>query len=225
MAKHILVFMSSVKEAEDLSENLKLKGISSAIISAKTPKKERADILKQFKEGKIKVVTNFGTLTTGYDFPELDCVILGRPTQSVALYYQMVGRGIRIAPGKEKTKIIDICGNVKRFGKIENFEIVEDKPNMHRLRSDTSYLSGFCFYRNIDLEENDYKGLKEVDFGGKEILKFGKYKGQHVSKIPNSYLSWCLENLKGSFKDIFQKELDRREKSRAEKLAKESVPF
>lgn len=224
--KHALVFMSSVEEATSLANNLKARGISSEIISAKTPKKERADILRQFKEGKIRVVTNFGTLTTGYDFPELDCVILGRPTQSVALYYQMVGRGIRIAPGKEKTKIIDICGNVKRFGKIENFEIVEEKPGMHRLRSDTSYLSGYDFYNNIDIESTGYSGLREVEWAGHDnIVQFGKWKGTHITKIPNDYLYWVCENLTGKWQQNFKKEKERREESALKKRMELVSPF
>ena len=225
-AKHLLVFMSSVEEATRLAQNLKAGGILGAIISAKTPKKERADILKQFKEGKIRVVTNFGTLTTGYDFPELDCVILGRPTQSVALYYQMVGRGIRIAPGKEKTKIIDICGNVKRFGKIENFEIVEEIPNLHRLRSDTSYLTGFDFYHNQDIESTGYSGLREVEWAGHDnIVQFGKHKGLHIAKVPNDYLNWCVENLTGKWQKNFQKEKERREESAMKKRMELVSPF
>lgn len=225
-SKHLLVFMSSVEEATQLSDYVMRGGVSSAIISAKTPKKEREDILRRFKSGEIRVVCNFGTLTTGYDFPELDCVILGRPTQSVALYYQMVGRGIRIAPGKEKVRIIDICGNVKRFGKIENFEITEEKPELHRLKSDVSYLSGYDFYSNIDLESNDYRGVTETEFKrSDEIIRFGVHKGKHVATIPNGYLVWAKENMKGSWQKMFQKEFERREKSRKEKLASEISPF
>jgi len=225
-SKHILVFMSSVKEAADLVENLTSKGVTAAIISAKTPKKERAEILRQFKTGEIRVVCNFGTLTVGYDFPELDCVMLGRPTQSVALYYQMMGRGIRIAPGKEKVKIVDICGNVKRFGKIEEFQIVENSSNMHRLKSNTSYLTGYDFYHNVDLEAQNYAGMKETEFKrNDDIVRFGRYKGQHVSKLPNDYLMWAKENMKGSWQAMFQKEHERREASRKSKAAAETVPF
>lgn len=225
-SRHILVFMSSVQEATDLASNLSFRGTTAAVISAKTNKKDRADILKRFKEGKIRVVCNFGTLTTGFDFPELDCVILGRPTQSVALYYQMMGRGIRIAPGKDKVRVTDICGNVKRFGKIENFEIVEDKLNMHRLKSDTSWLTGFCFYRNVDLEATDYAGLRESEFAKHdEIIHFGKYKGTHITKIPNDYLDWCIENMSGTWQENFKKERARRDESMAKKRAAETVPF
>jgi len=227
-SKHILVFMSSVGEATELSDNLKSKGLTSEVVSAKTPKKDRAEILRKFKTGEIRVVCNFGTLTTGYDFPALDCVILGRPTQSVALYYQMMGRGIRIAPGKEKVRIIDICGNIERFGKIEEFEIVEEKKNMHRLKSNASFLTGYDFYHNRDIESTGYAGLCETEFKrSEEIVRFGKFKGQHISKISNSYLEWGKENLGGSYKEMFQKEYKRRQDSIAKKQLFEdnSLPF
>ena len=225
-SRHILVFMSSVQEATRLAQNLALRSVTAEIISAKTPKKERAYILEQFRAGKIRVVCNFGTLTTGYDFPELDCVILGRPTQSVALYYQMIGRGIRIAPKKTQVRIIDICGNVKRFGKIENFEIVENSPGMHRLKSNTSFLTGYDFYHNEDIEAKNYAGLKEEEFKrNDDIVRFGKWKGTHVAKIPNDYLEWACQNISGNWKKIFKKEKDRRDASRLQRRLELEVPF
>ncbi|SFG55224.1 intein N-terminal splicing region [Prevotella sp. KH2C16] len=87
--KGVLVFTRFVEEAESLVEKLKIKGISAAIVTGATTKAERESILQDFKNGIVKVVANVGTLTTGFDYPELDTVILGRPTKSLALYYQM----------------------------------------------------------------------------------------------------------------------------------------
>jgi len=225
-SRHILVFMQSVAESAKFSEYLQSSGISSASISAKTPKNEREDILRRFKSGEIRVVSNVQCLTVGFDFPELDCIIVARPTQSIRLFQQILGRGIRLAPGKEKCRVIDLAGNVNRFGKIENFEIVEHKTGMHRLKSNTSYLTGYDFYHNIDLESQNYAGLKETEFKrNDDIIRFGRYKGQHVSKLPNDYLNWCRENMKGSWQEMFKKELIRRELSRKEKLAAEILPF
>lgn len=71
------------------------------------------------------MVCNVGVLTTGFDYPELETVILARPTMSLALYYQMIGRGVRPHPAKEYTKIVDLCGNIHLFGKVENLEIID----------------------------------------------------------------------------------------------------
>ena len=86
----VLTFTRYIEEAESLVGKLRSVGINSDIVTGETPKKERKSILAQFKAGRIKVVANVGTLTTGFDYPELDTVILGRPTKSLALYYQMV---------------------------------------------------------------------------------------------------------------------------------------
>lgn len=87
--KGVLVFTRFIQEADDLVRNLSMAGITSKIVTGETPKKERESILEAFKKGSIKVVANVGTLTTGFDYPELDTVIIGRPTKSLALYYQI----------------------------------------------------------------------------------------------------------------------------------------
>lgn len=90
-------------------------------------KTDRARILDGFKAGRIKVVVNVGILTTGFDFPALSTIVLARPTMSLALYYQMVGRAIR--PYQDKVGwIVDLCGNVKRFGKVQDL-ILHDTGN------------------------------------------------------------------------------------------------
>lgn len=129
--KGVLVFTRYIEEAEKLVSKLKGIGINSAIVTGETPKKERESILAEFKDGKIKVVANVGTLTTGFDYPELDTIILGRPTKSLALYYQMVGRAIRPSIGKDGW-VVDLCGNYKRFGNVANLEIGLEEPNSTR---------------------------------------------------------------------------------------------
>ena len=82
----ILVFTRFVEDAERLAEDLM--GFCE-VVSGKTPKKEREAILERFKAGETEVLANVGVLTTGFDFPALDTIILARPTMSLALYYQM----------------------------------------------------------------------------------------------------------------------------------------
>lgn len=120
--KGVLVFTRFTEEAERLVGKLQQKGINSAIVTGETPKKEREAILEKFKNGIIKVVSNVGVLTTGFDYPALDTVILARPTKSLSLYYQIVGRAIR--PFKDKDGwIIDLCGNFRTFGKVSDLRI------------------------------------------------------------------------------------------------------
>ena len=120
--KGILVFTAFRKESESLVSKLQSLGIKAAIVTCDTPKREREDILQRFKKGEIKVVSNCGTLTTGFDYPELDTVILARPTKSLALFYQMVGRAIRPSEGKIGW-VVDMAGNYSRFGNVADLYI------------------------------------------------------------------------------------------------------
>lgn len=121
--KHCLSFVRTVEQAERLAEKLPL----SAVISAQTKPKERAAILEAFKSGKVKTVFNVNVLTVGFDFPELDFVTLSRPTMSLALYMQMIGRGVRPSPEKDKCVFVDLCGNIDRFGEIEDIHFGLDE--------------------------------------------------------------------------------------------------
>ena len=122
--KGILVFTRFLKEAERLTMSIP----GTAIVSGDTPKKERERILEAFKAREVQVVANVGVLTTGFDYPELDTVVMARPTMSLALWYQIVGRAIRPHPSKEAGWIVDLCGNVRRFGEVKDLRL-EDTGN------------------------------------------------------------------------------------------------
>ena len=118
----VLVFTRFIEEAENLVEKLKLTGINASIVTGETPKKDREKMLADFKAGQIKVIANVGVLTTGFDYPELDTIVLARPTKSLSLYYQMVGRAIRPHSGKDGW-VIDLGGSYRRFGRVDDLRI------------------------------------------------------------------------------------------------------
>jgi len=113
--KNVLVFTRFVDESVRLSKVIP----GCAVVTAETPPKERAHILAAFKDGRIRVVTNVGIVAIGFDFPELECVILARPSISLALYYQQVGRVLRTHPRKRLAYVVDMVGLVKQFGPVE----------------------------------------------------------------------------------------------------------
>lgn len=120
----ILVFTKFLEECEALCKSLP----SCAMVSGTTPKKDREEILENFKNGCVDVLVNVGILTTGFDYPELDTIVMARPTMSLALYYQIVGRALRPHPSKESSWFVDLAGNIKRFGKVEDLHLVEPNP-------------------------------------------------------------------------------------------------
>lgn len=144
--KHRLVFVKNVVDAIDLAQRVP----DSACVHAGTKKKEREQILNAFKEGKIKTVFNVGVLTVGFDFPALDTIIVARPTMSLALFMQMIGRGIRLSDGKEDCAVVDMCGNLARFGKIEEIRYEVDEKGQWVLRNNERVLSGVPLNKRDD---------------------------------------------------------------------------
>lgn len=124
--KNILIFCSLIEEANQVHKRIP----GSAILTGDTKKEERERILSLFKNGTTKCLINVGVLTTGFDFPALEAVLMARSTMSLSLYYQIVGRVMRIftyADGtKKKGWFVDMGGNIKFFGKIETMQIVDN---------------------------------------------------------------------------------------------------
>lgn len=139
--KGILVFTRFLKEAERLIRSIP----GTAIVSGDTPKKERERILEAFKAGEIPVVANVGVLTTGFDYPELDTIVMARPTMSLALWYQIVGRAIRPHPDKEAGWIVDLCGNLKRFGEVKDLRLVDGGNGKWAVYSNNRQLTNVRF--------------------------------------------------------------------------------
>ena len=124
----ILVFTRFIKEAEQLRYRLANTGVTAAIVTGETPKKEREAIIQAFKAGNIDVVTNASCLAIGFDYPELDTIILAAPTKSLSRYYQEVGRCVRPFQNKNAW-VIDLGGSYRRFGKVSDLKIALEKPD------------------------------------------------------------------------------------------------
>jgi hypothetical protein len=107
-----LVFAANVAHAKNLSDDFNSAGIKSAYILGETSREERHDILRKFKTGDIKVVTNCQVLTEGFNEPSIQTLLMARPTKSSVLYQQMVGRGTRLFEGKPWLNLVDFVDNV-----------------------------------------------------------------------------------------------------------------
>jgi DNA repair protein RadD len=106
--KGVIIFTSSIRHAEEILEYLPKN--NSAIVIGDTPSDERDSIINRFKNQEIKFLVNVSVLTTGFDAPHVDVIAILRPTESVGLYQQIVGRGLRLSPGKEDCLILDYTG-------------------------------------------------------------------------------------------------------------------
>ena len=130
--KSILVFCPSIAVCERFCKRYKSgTGEVAALITGSTPADKRESIIKRFKgidesetlfgdkPDPIRVLANVNVLTTGFDAPNVDCIVMLRPTASPGLYYQQVGRGFRICPGKKDCLVLDYCGNIMRHGPVD----------------------------------------------------------------------------------------------------------
>ncbi len=106
--KGVMIFTSTVKHAKELLKYLP-EGLTELVIGD-TPLKQRDLIIQRFKKQEIKYLVNVSVLTTGFDAPHVDVIAILRPTQSLSLYQQIVGRGLRLSPGKENCLILDYTG-------------------------------------------------------------------------------------------------------------------
>ncbi len=116
----VLVFAAGVAHGRHVADVLRGKfGAQAGTVFGETPDCDRDRILSEFKAGRLKYLVNVNVLTTGFDAPNVDCVAMLRPTLSPGLYYQMVGRGFRLNPGKENCLVLDFGGNVMRHGPVD----------------------------------------------------------------------------------------------------------
>ncbi len=111
-----ILFACGVAHSKRFAAQFVAAGVPAEHLDGTTPAKEREQILARVRSGETAVLCNVGVATEGFDLPELGCVILARPTKSLALYLQMVGRVLRPADGKTVARIHDHCGAVQAHG-------------------------------------------------------------------------------------------------------------
>lgn len=116
--RSILWFCTGIENAHHYAEKLIGFGEEAHVITGDTPHRLRDETLRAFKAGEFRHLTNANVLTTGFDAPNIDGIVLARPVLSPALYVQMVGRGLRLKNHTDHCKVFDFAGNIARHGPI-----------------------------------------------------------------------------------------------------------
>ncbi len=113
----VLCFGCSLEHASALAVLLRRKGRSAAFVSGETRRATRRYLIEEFRNGHVQVLCNYGVLTTGFDAPKIRAIVIARPTTSVVLYEQMIGRGMRgpLNGGTKECLLIDLADNITRF--------------------------------------------------------------------------------------------------------------
>lgn len=144
MAKNrhgVMIFTSSVRHASEIMASLPPQ--DSALVVGETESEQRAIIIQNFKLRKIKYLVNVSVLTTGFDAPHVDVIAILRPTESVSLFQQIIGRGLRLSPGKSDCLVLDYTG---QGHDLFTPEIEDRKPQTDSVRVDV--LCPACGFNN-----------------------------------------------------------------------------
>ncbi|RMG86259.1 MAG: DEAD/DEAH box helicase [Bacteroidetes bacterium] len=171
LGKKTLIFNAGINTSLQVCETFTHAGFEIRHLDSHCSKQERREILKWFHNKPDAILTSVGILTTGFDEPGIEVIILNRATRSLSLYYQMIGRGSRIAKGKQSFSVIDLGNNAARFGLWEK-EVDWDKIFRYPERFLASLISDEEIERNFK-----YTMPEEIreQFANSEVVDFDIY--------------------------------------------------
>lgn len=182
-----IFYTSSLNHALSLFAEFERAGIPAAYVDGHMSLEKRRRILRAFKEGKLKVLTNMNVLTEGFDDPEVECIALVRPTKSLNLYAQIVGRGLRIAPEKKDCLVLDFTGisrNHTVVGLPELFGITDEA--VRKAWEEGEKVSVGAVEREGEKKVVVLVGEKEVEFAFE-----GQEAARYATKVGGSYVLTC----------------------------------
>ena len=154
----VMIFAATVQHAQEIAGYLPEQ--ETALVTGATDLRDRDQLIQRFKQRQLKYLVNVSVLTTGFDAPHVDLIAILRPTQSVSLYQQIVGRGLRLDEGKRDCLVIDYAGN---HVNLHHPEVGEPKPN-----PDSEPVQVFCpgcGFANIFWGKTDSDGRVVEHYG------------------------------------------------------------
>ena len=190
VGKKTLIFNSSIRISQWVLHFFKEKNCTNIRhLDSTVSDKERQEILAWFRKTPGAILTSVGILTTGFDEPSIEVIMLNRATRSIALYHQMVGRGSRIFPDKKQFLIVDLGNNARRFG------FWEDTLDWEKIFKNPSwFLDEYLSQEQNDWDYNEYERPVELteklkhqpensELSIKELYKIANQKHQKSSVV------------------------------------------
>ncbi len=238
LGKKTLIFNNGIDTSKHVYATFKQAGFDIRHLDNTHNPRERREILQWFREKPDAILTSVSILTTGFDEPTVESIILNRATKSLTLYFQMIGRGSRVLPNKKEFNVIDLGNNLSRFG------LWEAEVNwMNIFRSPELYLEGILTDEEIELaykyimpEElrKRFSNSADIDFDVKkeheDALNHHHRPRVVIEKSIAQHLKMCIENSTNlnealALAEILKEEIDYRVRVYARCLSKTSESY
>jgi len=197
-----LIFNNGIQTSRYVHDTFLSAGYKIKYIDNTNTKEERREILKWFKETPNAILTSVGILTTGFDEPSIETIVINRATKSLALYFQMIGRGSRVCGKKNKFRILDLGNNVSRFGLWTDpidWMYIFNNPNqfLESLESDEEIESKFCYQMPDDIRSR-FSRTAVMGFNIKEayeeVMNSGGKSKMVLEYSLSQHAKMCIEN-------------------------------
>lgn len=205
--KKTLIFNNGINTSKEVYETFRNAGLDIRHLDNTTSKQDRRDILKWFKKKPDAILTSVSILTTGFDEPTVESIILNRATKSLTLYYQMIGRGSRVLPGKDEFTVIDLGNNAARFGLWSapvDWKQIFRSPDFYleNLVSDEEIEQNFRYEMPRELRMK-FSNTKDVSFDVDEeydnVIKKGLKSKTVLERSMEQHCQMCVENSEDVF--------------------------
>ena len=205
--KKTLIFNNGINTSKEVYYTFKKAGYNVRHLDNTCNKQERKEILKWFKNTPDGILTSVSILTTGFDEPTVESIILNRATRSLTLYFQMIGRGSRILDNKKSFLVVDLGNNVIRFGpwsQPTDWQHIFKNPDyyLENMRNDEDIERDFVYVMPDKLRQK-FKKAKDVDFDIKQTYKEVTRQGQKSMKAIEisiaQHSQMCIENSEDVF--------------------------
>ncbi|WP_353779980.1 DEAD/DEAH box helicase family protein [Winogradskyella sp. 3972H.M.0a.05] len=200
--KKTLIFNNGINTSKEVYYSFKKAGYNVKHLDNTATKQERKDTLKWFKETPDGILTSVSILTTGFDEPTVESIILNRATRSLTLYFQMIGRGSRILEDKSSFQVVDLGNNIARFGPWDqhvDWQHIFRYPDMYleNLRDDEAIEREFV-YKMPDVLKEQFNKSDSLDFdvraNYKEVIASGQKSMVVIERSIAQHSKICIEN-------------------------------
>lgn len=217
LGKKTLIFNNGINTSKEVFETFRNAGFDVRHLDNTTSKQDRKDILKWFKNKPDAILTSVSILTTGFDEPTVESIILNRATKSLTLYYQMIGRGSRVLPGKNEFTVIDLGNNAARFGLWSapvDWKQIFRSPDyfLENLVSDEEIEQNFRYEMPAELRKKFTKSENvafDVEAEYDDIISKGLKSKTVLERSLEQHCKMCVENSEDVFDArILAKELE-----------------